>query len=304
MRAVLLTLFAIVGLAGPAAAQESTPWTVGTAANDFGAGRDNYSYAATPGDRLEDGLVVTNPGPAPLELAVYSADAFTTGAGQLDLATREAKPTGVGSWVHTGLSQLTVQPGQSASVPFTIDIPADAPPGDHLGGIVTSLKQGDVERRVGLRIQLRVGGQLSPGVSLEGLKVEYSGGGDATLTYTIHNTGNAVLAARQTASVSGPFGIWRVPAEQLADSPQLLPGETWKTSVPVHGVVPAVSLTGAVSLVPLLPDASGSIAPLSPVETMADGWAVPWVPVGVLVVVGGLVVLLIVRRRVGAKISG
>ena len=34
--------------------------------------------------------------------------------------------------------------------------------------------------------------------------------GDATVTYTIHNTGNAILTARQAVSVSGPFGRWAV----------------------------------------------------------------------------------------------
>lgn len=292
--ALIVALLAVAG-AGTAAADDA-PWTVHAADGEFGADRDNYSYALDPGGRLDDGLVVVNNGATPLDLAVYAADAFTTTTGGLDLRTRDRKPTGVGAWVHPGKSHVTVQPGQSTEVPFTVSVPADATPGDHLGGIVTALTQDNVERRVGLRLQLRVGGDLKPNLSVEDLDVRYSGG-DATLTYAIHNTGNAVLAARQVASVSGPFGTWLTNAGRIADSPPLLPGEKWRVSVPVHDVRPAVRLAGTVTLVPLLTDASGSTAPLSTVETTAHAWAIPWLVLLPLVALCGLVAVVVARRR-------
>lgn len=300
MRAIscLALIVALLTAAGAGtAAADDTPWTVHTADGEFGADRDNYSYALDPGGRLDDGLVVVNNGTTPLDLAVYAADAFTTTNG-LDLRTRDQKPTGVGAWVHPGTSHVTVQPGQSTDVPFTVSVPADATPGDHVGGIVTALTQDGTERRVGLRIQLRVGGDLKPNLSVEDLDVRYSGG-DATLTYAIHNTGNAILAARQTASVSGPFGTWRTNAGRIADSPPLLPGEKWRVSVPVHDVTPAVRLAGTVTLVPLLTDASGSTAPLSTVETTAHAWAIPWLVLLPLIALCGLVAVVVARRTAG-----
>jgi hypothetical protein len=105
-------------------------------------------------------------------------------------------------------------------------------------------------------------------------------------------------AARSTAAVSRPFGRWRVPAKGIADTPQLLPGETWQVSVPLRDVTPAVSLGAKVSLVPLLADAAGSIAPLAATSATAHAWAVPWTVLALLVVVVALVVagLLAVRR--------
>ncbi|WP_410597432.1 DUF916 domain-containing protein [Amycolatopsis sp. lyj-23] len=297
----LLVAAAVAGVtAGPAAAQDEAPWTVATAANDLGADRDNYSYTADAGERIDDGLVITNHDPGPLDLAVYGADAFTTDTGQLDLLAKGKPSTGVGAWVHPGRDRVTVQPGQTVEVPFTVTIPVGAPSGDHVGGILTSMTQGDVERRVGSRIRVRVGGDLRPSLSVENLDVAYSGtanpfgSGDATLTYTVRNTGNALLAARQSATVSGPFGSWRVPAAAIPDSPQLLPGETRKVSVPVHAVTPAVYLGATVTLVPLLTDAAGSTAPLPAADTTAHGWAVPWTLVGLLL---ALVAVLLVLRR-------
>jgi hypothetical protein len=299
--ALTATVLAATGV--PAFAQDDPPWTVTTATNDFGADRDNYSYTADAGERLDDGLVIANHGASPLDLAIYGADAFTTATGQLDLLAKGKPSTGVGAWIHPDRDHVTVQPGQTTEVPFTLTVPADAVPGDHLGGILASITQGDVERRAGIRIRLRVGGDLRPSLTVDNLTVQYFGTanpfgtGDATLSYTIRNSGNAIVAARQTAAVSGPFGSWQVPAGQLTDSPQLLPGETWKVSAPVHGVTPAFYLAATVTLVPLLTDAAGSTAPLPGVDATAHSWAIPWTLVLLIVLCGLIAVLLLVRRR-------
>ena len=122
------------------------------------------------------------------------------------------------------------------------------------------------------------------------------GKGDATVTYTIHNTGNAILSARQTVSVSGPFGRWDVGAGTIADTPPLLPGETWKVSAPLHDVTPALRLTATVTLVPLLTDAAGSTAPLAATKTSGHAWAVPWSLLLAIIVVCGLVAAGLVFR--------
>ncbi|SCG51370.1 WxL protein peptidoglycan domain-containing protein [Micromonospora inositola] len=309
---VLLAAFGFLTVgAGPAAAEDGdVPWAVRTASNDFGSGRQNYTYTLNPGGQLKDGLVVVNRGVTPLDLAVYAADGFTTEAGQLDLVTKDAKSTRVGAWVHADRHDVTVRPGESVEVPFTVALPDNAAPGDYMGGIVTSLTQASeagetpVDRRLGIRIRLRVGGELKPSLSVEDLHVRYSGTpnpfgkGDATVTYTIHNTGNAILTARQAVSISGPFGRLGVRAGQIDDSPPLLPGDTWKVSVPVHEVAPALRLTVTVTLVPLLTDASGSIAPLAMVETTTHAWTIAWaLLLFVLVVLCGLVVAGLASRR-------
>lgn len=322
-RAVVVALLAASGLfaagTGPAAAADGeVSWTVATASNDFGSDRPSYSYALDPGGRLDDGLVVANNGTTPLHLDVYAADAFTTEQGGLDLRGKDAKQngvdakqTGVGAWVRTDRPDVTIPPGATAEVPFTVALPDDAAPGEYMGGIVTSpattgaaADAGTANgQRLGIRIRLRVGGELHPSLSVENLRVRYSGTsnplgtGDATVTYTIHNTGNSILAARQTVSVAGPFGHWEARAGHIDDSPQLLPGDTWKVSVPVKGVTPALRLTGTVALVPLLTDAAGSIAPLAAVDGTADVWTLPWAPLLVLLVVCGLVVAALAARH-------
>ncbi|MCO1596183.1 DUF916 domain-containing protein [Micromonospora sp. RHAY321] len=308
----LLATSAVAGLAtGPAlAADGDVAWTVRTASNSYGAARSSYSYNVNPGGVVEDEMVVANRGKAPLKLSVYAADGFTTEAGQLDLLPRDKTSTAIGAWARAGTGSVAIQPGKTAQVPFTISVPENATPGDYVGGILTSLTQAEqaeginVDRRLGIRIKLRVGGELKPSLAIDDLHVTYGGTfnpfskGDATVSYTIRNTGNAALAGKQAVSVSGPFGSLRVKAGGISAPPELLPGESWKVTVPVHGVAPTARLAATATLTPLLSDASGSITPLKPVQVTAHGWALPWMLVLVLVVlIAVLVGALLYRRR-------
>jgi len=320
-RTVVLALLAPVGLisvaAGTAdAADGDVAWAVRTASNKFGADRQNYRYTLNPGGTVRDGLVVVNHGKQPIDLAIYTADGFTTDGGQLDLLTSDVGSTGVGAWVHASRKKVRIQPGRSVDVPFRLRLPENATPGDYLGGIVTSLTQAgsvdgmNVDRRLAMRIRLRVGGALKPGLTVEDLHVSYDdtanpfGKADATVAYTIRNTGNAILAAQQEVSVTGPLGRLVVDAADVPDAPELLPGEQWTVAVPVHGVRPAARLAGTVTLTPLMTDAAGSVSPLDEIETTAHAWAIPWALLVLLVVVAGLVVggvVLTRRRRAEAK---
>ncbi|MFI2752381.1 WxL protein peptidoglycan domain-containing protein [Cellulomonas sp. P22] len=321
VRTVLTTLLvllaaaaAVVGAAGPAAAEDVT-WTVRTASNGFGSDRTGFTYGVDPGASVTDALVVANHGTAPLELAVYAADGYTTASGQLDLLTPDLASTGVGAWIATGTDAVTVEPGATVELPFTLTVPDDAIPGDYAGGVLTSLVQADepqgitVDRRLGIRVDVRVGGELAPSLAVEDVRVAYSGtvnpagAGDASVTYTLHNTGNSLVSALTQVTVSGPFGLLQVDAGDIEAPPQLLPGERWTVTVPVAGVWPAVRLGADVAATPTVTDASGSTSALAPVVGTASTWAVPWtlLVVVLLVVAAAVLVPRLVRSRRRAR---
>jgi hypothetical protein len=309
LRAATLLLVTVLGLlmlgTGPATAKDDVTWAVRTASNNLGQARTSYSYALNPGAKINDALIVANHGTAPLTLAVYASDGYTTESGQFDLLTTGAKSANIGIWVHPASDSVTIKAGATTKVPFTIEIPDNATPGDYAGGIVTSLVQEDqteginVDRRLGVRMQMRIGGDLAPKLAVENLKIDYSGSaapfarGDAKLTYEIHNTGNAILSAHQTASINGPFGTFKVRAGEIKDSPALLPGEKWKVSVPLDGVAPSFRLSADVALTPVLIDAAGSTSTLKIVHTSGHAWALPWSLLLLVVVLVGVVVLAV-----------
>ncbi|MDT0440516.1 MULTISPECIES: WxL protein peptidoglycan domain-containing protein [Streptomyces] len=319
IRAVVPTLLAALAFTGVAtapatAADGDVTWTVRTAANGYGKDRSSFSHAVNPGGRIEDAMVVANHGKDPLRLTVYAADGYTTGKGQLDLLTEEKRSTGVGAWVRPGKSAVTVAPGRTAEIPFTVTVPRDATPGDHVGGILTSLRQADdtegiaVDRRLGIRVKLRVSGALRPALAVERPHVDYHGTadpfgqGDATVTYTLHNTGNAMLSGAQQVTLTGPFGTLRTDAGAIAAPPELLPGERWTVTVPVHGVTPALRLTATVTVTPAITDAAGSTTSLPPVEATVTGWAVPWTLVlALLCLASAATAVFLLRRRGRAR---
>jgi uncharacterized membrane protein len=301
----LVALFGALALGSgvATAATGDAAWTVRTASNNFGADRTSYSYTLKPGGTIKDAMVVFNHGTAPLKLGVYAADGYTTKSGQFDLLTKDHKSVDIGAWVHSDAATVTIQPGKAASLPFTVSLPANATPGDHAGGILTSLVPAvsqdgiNVDRRLGIKIKLRVSGELKPSLSVEKLHLNIHGtsnpfgDGDATVSYVIHNTGNALASSQQAVWVSGPFGWLRVTASAKDTPPQLLPGESWKVSVPVHGVSSAVRMAAHVAVTPVITEASGSTTTLKAVNASTHAWAIPWTLALLLV---ALIAMLIV----------
>ncbi|UFS60905.1 WxL protein peptidoglycan domain-containing protein [Subtercola endophyticus] len=317
-RTAALALIAALALAvlpaiGAQASDDDVTWTVRTASNQFGAERTAYNYAVNPGQTVDDALVVSNHGATPVDLGVYAADGYTTESGQFDLLVAGAKSVGVGAWVAGGTDHVTVAAGQSVEYPFTLTVPANATPGDYSGGIVTTLTQPDdanginVDRRLGVKITLRVGGDLKPSLAIENMHVDWNGGlnpfagGDATVSYTLHNTGNAVVSAQQAATVSGPFGWFALDAGTLDAPPQLLPGETWNVSVPVRDVPAEFWLTASASVVPVVIDSSGSTTNLDAVTSAATGPAIPWMLLVIILVIVALIILAVRLRRRAAS---
>ena len=313
--AAIVAIFAAAGLlaaASPAAADEGdVSWAVRTAANDQGADRQNFGYEIDPGASVADALVVTNHDVLPLDLALYGADGFTTEAGQLDVVTADTESVALGAWISFDADSVTVPAGESVEVPFTVDVPDNATPGDYAGAVITSLgmptqEQGlSVDRRLGIRIHLRVGGTLAPALTVADMRVDYSGSfnpfapGVATVTYTLENTGNARLTAGQKVTLEGPFGMLPTDAKTIAAAPELLPGETWKVKTQVDGVVPTFLLS-AKTVVTLESASSDAADPaIAPVEATATTWAVPWalLILVLLVVAAAIVTVRLTRRR-------
>lgn len=314
---VAALLCAIVLPAASARAADDTAgdgdvtWSVRTDSNGFGKERTSYTYAVDPGQSVSDALVITNHGTAPLTLAVYAADGYTGAGGQLDLLTPAESSTGIGAWTHVSAATVAVAPNESTVVPFSLSVPAAATPGDYVGGIVTSLgssaDQGiSVDRRLGIRIGLRVSGALAPSLAIENPRVTWGGTwslgtGAATLRYTLHNTGNTTMGAQQSASIAGPFGWFATDAGDLAPEVQILPGETRDVQVTVPGIAGMLVLLGSATVTPIVVDASGSTTGLTPVTAQAVGLAVPWLLlIIVLLAVGLVVAALWWRRRAGA----
>lgn len=315
------SLLALLSFIAPSAARADTTqppaWSIDTVDSDRGTDRQNFSYDVNPGDVITDSITVTNTGPGALTLTIYAADAFTTATGAVDILESGEPSVDAGTWVAPGAGSISLEPGASIDVPFTLTVPADATPGDHSAAIVASLLPGDstdqvkVERRLGLRIDMRVSGELAPTAEIRSLATNWGAagfnpfaGGTTTVSYELVNTGNVRLASLEDLRLSGIGGAARV-ALTGGEIPELLPGSavTITREVTSSAIGP---LNGALTVY-LQPVGAFTDVPVA-VTAELSAFALPWslvvLAVVLLLLVAGIVFWVWRRRRLDLLMAG
>lgn len=302
---VVASLLVWAGPAGAAGEPDEVTWGVKTADNAHGEGRPNYQHEIGPGQTLDDAFIVTNYSDRELTLAVYAADGFLNEAAQLDLLPAGEESEHVGQWVSLAADEVTVGAGEAVAIDFRITVPPNATPGDYAGGIVTSLGPADtadgvqVDRRLGSRVLLRVDGELAPSLTISDVEVDHRGSwlpwqsGDATVSFTVENTGNVRLSGTQTVAFSGLLGLGGRSAATV-ELEEMLPGSTFERTVQLEDVWPLVRTTGTVS-VAAAPVGSDDVRTLAGEDFAL--WTVPWSVLAVVVLLAALLVLGRLRKR-------
>ncbi|MEE8346863.1 MAG: DUF916 domain-containing protein [Dehalococcoidia bacterium] len=134
-----------------------------------------FTYTLEPGATIDDEAIVVNNGEETLTLKLYAADGVTAISGGTAFAAADEVRTGVRSWLSADVSDLEMAPGETVAVPFTLQIPPDARPGDHVAGWVVEgqpkVGGGDgvgaaVIERVGVAVVVRVPGPTQELLSL------------------------------------------------------------------------------------------------------------------------------------------
>lgn len=302
----------------PAApAEDGSAVTVGVATRPAGEdgrpdGRSRFSVAADPGQTVTDRVLVGNTGTARQDFTVYATDAFNDDAGEFSLLPTDATPTSVGSWIRfdDGSDRVTfsLDPQEVRLLTFTIAVPADATPGDHVGGVVASViesgAQVTVDRRVATSVFARVAGELQPQLSLTSYEASYEGewwnpfSGHVRLRYTVSNPGNVALSANLTSGAKTWLGV-PATGEQGGKIPVVLPGNSASYEDTVDGVGQWLYLNPYTELSPFVesPDASMQVS-VVPITRDAVTFAMPWtVLILGLLVAGGILFSRWRRRR-------
>lgn len=322
-----VSLVLTVGAIGAMSPASATPGAAGNGRVSFGvepvaargsAVRPDFSFGVTAGATLVDKVAVLNYSAKPLSLQLYATDAINTSNGGFGLLSATAKPVGAGAWITLPKSAATVDvPAQTAKtpgtviVPFAVKVPVNATPGDHVGGIVASLRTVGRDpagqnvvllQRDGTRLFIRVAGTLAPKLTLTDLHATYHGAlnplgrGSVTVSYQVTNAGNVELALSQGVTVKGSFGSTRHVA--VAGVPLLLPGDSIHETTRLAGVWPQFTVKATVTAVPKA--AAGDTDPrLVAVTASTRLWALPWSLIVLIVVLLAAVGLLILGRRRG-----
>lgn len=279
-----------------------------------GPARSVFAYAVRPGRRVEDLAVLRNLTSSTQTFELYAADAYDTAVGgTFALRARGQRDTGVGAWVRLATDRVTVPPHGSTLVPFVVDVPADAPPGDHAGGIVALDVAGSSERRgrvrllvhngVGIRVLVRVTGPLRPRFHVGSLRLSTSvpalsfldGSSRALVRLPLADTGNTSLDVTVRLHAVGTFG-----RALLSFAPQhltLLPGSRVVVSEPVWSPLPVIGPTVHLQATVRATQAGFGRAVVATRSASASFLDVPWALVAGVLALLGVAASVLVRRR-------
>ena len=194
-RVLCLSLLALLAAAPTATAAEG--WTVAPA----GGGRPTFYAEGEPGTSLQDTVSVTNPTTRPVTVRLHATGIPIT-------------------FADTG---VRVPARTRADIPFTVNVPTTAAPGDRTATIIARDASG---REATARLQLHVSGPTLSALTVEHVAVH----GDR-ITYELVNRGTTPLTPKLAVHATGTFGtlLDRTPRTLPV---QLPPGQRLKLTEP------------------------------------------------------------------------
>ena len=190
-----------------------------------------FNYALAPGESISDEALVINMGDSPITLELYAADGVTSVNGGVTY-TRPGEPgKGVRHWLSTNVSQVTLEPEETLTVPFTLNVPVGVDNGDWVAGLVVEAPprpgaEGialNVVERVGVAVVVHVPG--SPTQTLTLNNACYNGAdGSNYFQMTVTNPGNVLSRGSGSFTLASQTEE-EVVFEQAADLGSVIPGD-------------------------------------------------------------------------------
>jgi len=298
-------------------------WAIEPASAQRPDGRTSMRMQLAPGSRAQDHVVVSNLGAAPATFHVYASDGLVTDAGDFDVLPVDQSPEKSGSWIgftpppsaradDRGGFSVTVDAGERLVVPVTIAVPTDATPGDHPAGIVAEFvpERGaavQVASRVGLRLHLRVTGEITPAVRVAEREAQWRPSlspfspGVVAVEVSAENLGNVRVGGAVTVRIGGLFGL--VSDEGVLTHREILPGgeAVGVVEVPTWGLF---LMSGTLDM-PLSAVGDDIIdAPLRTATARFDVWAIPYpLLAALLLLVLAARLMIVARRRSAARVQ-
>jgi hypothetical protein len=276
-------------------------------------------------------VAVSNTGDQPVDLYVYPVDGLTGTTSGTVYANRTDPRAKAGTWLTASVSSLTVPPHHVQAVPFRIDVPATATPGDHVAGIAfenahpthaSGFSVTEVVREViGVQVRVPGPGQFQLHIDSVGFAVPPAVP-VASVIVRLGNAGDRLGQPLLLVILHGPDGYVQSVKRQLDT---VLPGDTisyplaWPTPLPagdytitvIGGGTPPIVFSGKGTLstaqaglphttAPTSPaPGSGSTSPLTSPQkhhSSSSAWLIALIA-GVLAAAALVAGFILLRRR-------
>jgi LysM repeat protein len=197
------------------AAQSDSTGIGGTPANpreDNPRSKSIFVYEIEPGGKVEDAVKVINNTDKKKTLLVYAADSKVASGGGFACAQKVETAVSVGTWIKLAKNEVTLDPGTSEEVPFTLSVPSTASAGEQNGCIViqdsekSSPQEGSgiaLSFRSAIRVAVTIPGDITKDLDFTGPVVVEKEGDTIRLTVGLKNNGSVSLDADTEVSIGG-----------------------------------------------------------------------------------------------------
>jgi WxL interacting protein linking bacterial and host surfaces len=220
-----------------------------------------FVFPAKRGAEIAGTVQLANVGTTTGTAMLYPVDATTADRGGVAYLARARPRRDVGQWLHLAASRVSLKPHEQALVPFTVSVPANGRPGDHVGGIVaedaaektSSHRTGEKQFQIRVRhltvvaVEVRLPGTSKVAVRPIGLQAG-KWGSYQTLQLGLRNTGTLIIKPTGTLLVFGAHHTLVQRAKLQIDTflpktsiqytiflkGQKLPGGTYTASLTLH----------------------------------------------------------------------
>jgi hypothetical protein len=258
---------------------------VGTTATDPNAGQW-FVFSLQGGASAGGDVRITNPAEVAQTVQLYVRDLEILADGTPQVLDGEQED--VGAWTRMAQPTLTVPARSAVVVPFSVQVPTDAEPGDHVGVIVAEAAakgtQVKMIKRVATRLYVTVPGAAVKSFRIEGVEHTIDSTWwprSAALSVTLRNTGRVRLHPQVQVDGTAAQGA----AVMLAHSVEPY---TATTAVPWWGGRRTFTVDA---------DSEGGLSEQRKISTFIVPWGLLVVLLLVVVVSTGLVALVRRWRR-------
>ena len=173
-----------------------------------------FVYDTPANTTLSDAVIVANSTETTKVVKIYSVDSQSSSDGAFACAQEADEKKAVGSWINLEQSEITLEPGKSAKVPFTLTVPSNVDVGEHDGCIAVQAADAVSPRdqngislsfRSALRVAVTVPGDLKSELSATSLQHTVVND-KLIITPSFKNTGNVSVDAQLTTQINSLFG--------------------------------------------------------------------------------------------------
>jgi len=213
-----LAVLAVLSLAWPSPAYAAETFGVGARPANPRADQPRtqsiFVYDMKPGTTTDDAVLVANNSSQQKVVKLYGVDSVVSSDGAFACAQEADAKKAVGSWIVLERLEVTLQPGESIKVPFTLTTPSKVDVGEHDGCIAVQAIDAVAPRdqngvalsfRSALRVAVTVPGDLKTNLQADAIK--YVVNNDTlVLTPSFTNQGNVSVDADIRTQVNTIFG--------------------------------------------------------------------------------------------------